>query len=57
MKKEETLEVYKVTNIENNKIYIGITNQGYKKRWHKHLSDSYRKSYSPLHLAINKYGF
>lgn len=56
MKNEEILEVYKITNLENNKIYIGITNQGYKKRWHKHISDSYRRSYSPLHLAINKYG-
>lgn len=49
-------EIYKVTNSINNKIYVGITNQGYKTRFYKHCSDSIRGSNFPLHLALRKYG-
>ena len=49
-------EIYKVTNNINNKIYVGITNQGYKVRFYKHCSDSIRGSNFPLHLALRKYG-
>jgi group I intron endonuclease len=52
-----TLEVYKVTNKKNGKIYIGITNQGAStNRWYKHCSDSNTGSNFPLHNAIRKYG-
>ena len=51
------LEVYKVTNKENGKIYIGITSQGVTTRWHKHCSDGlYSNSNFPIHNAIRKYG-
>jgi group I intron endonuclease len=53
----KTLEVYKVTNKQNGKIYIGITNQGAStSRWYKHCSDSNTGSNFPLHNAIRKYG-
>lgn len=55
MKKNKSLEIYKITNRENGKLYIGITTCGYKARWYKHCSDAYRGSQYPLHLAINKY--
>lgn len=55
MKKNKALEIYKITNRENGKLYIGITTCGYKARWYKHCSDAYRGSQYPLHLAINKY--
>lgn len=50
------LEVYKITNKVNGKIYIGITNQGVATRWYKHTSDSRGNSTFPLHNAIRKYG-
>ena len=50
------LEVYKVTNKQNGKIYIGITNQGVATRWYKHISDARSNSPFPLHNAIRKYG-
>ena len=52
----KTLEIYKITNNINNKIYVGITNQGYKTRWYKHCSDSIRECGFPLHLAMRKHG-
>jgi len=51
------LEVYKITNKVNGKIYIGITNQGANTtRWYKHCSDANVGSTFPLHNAIRKYG-
>ena len=51
------LEVYKITNLKNGKIYIGITNQGANTtRWYKHCSDANVGSCFPLHNAIRKYG-
>lgn len=50
--------VYKVTNLINNKIYIGKTFRGLKKRWSVHCASfknpKVKKSY--LQNAINKYG-
>jgi hypothetical protein len=54
--KVKIFEVYKVTNKLNSKVYVGITNQGFKQRWYKHCSDSIRGSEFPLHNAIRKYG-
>jgi group I intron endonuclease len=56
MKRDKTLEVYKITNKINSKVYVGITIQGYKVRWCKHCSDSIHDSTFPLHNAIRKYG-
>lgn len=54
---KKNLEVYKLTNKENGKIYIGITNQGVTIRWYKHCSDAiYGNSNFPIHNAIRKYG-
>lgn len=50
------LEVYKITNIKNGKIYVGITNQGVGARWVKHCSDSRHGSSFPIHNAIRKHG-
>jgi group I intron endonuclease len=51
------LEVYKITNNKNRKIYIGITSQGATtNRWYKHCSDANCGSDFPIHNAIRKYG-
>lgn len=50
------LEVYKITNKRNGKIYIGITNQGVAVRWCKHCSDARHNSEFPIHNAIRKHG-
>lgn len=48
--------IYKITNLINNKIYIGQTVQKPNSRWQKHLSDAKIGSTCPIHLAIKKYG-
>lgn len=49
--------VYKVTNLVNNKIYIGITTLDVAKRWYQHCSDAYAKRDNYVfHKAIRKYG-
>jgi len=45
-------KLYKVVNLVNQKIYIGITKLEVSERWNKHLLDAN----SPLHRAIQKYG-
>lgn len=51
--------IYKITNIINNKIYIGKTEYSNPtKRWKQHLAD-YKREYCkerPLYKAFNKYG-
>lgn len=49
-------EVYKITNKVNNKIYIGITNQGSGTRFRHHLYESRIGEPSPIHKAMAKYG-
>jgi hypothetical protein len=51
--------VYKVTNTINDKCYIGITTQDFKKYQRRHYLQSKRKSekYKAFHEAIRKYGF
>lgn len=52
--------IYKIENIINKKVYIGLTNRSIKERFSEHLYDSYNKksrSYNyHLHCAIRKYG-
>lgn len=46
--------VYKITNLVNNKIYIGQTVQLLGVRWSQHRNPSARKTY--IHKAITKHG-
>lgn len=50
--------IYKVTNNNNEKVYIGQSVLGIQKRFKEHLLDSRRpsKSSRPFYRAINKYG-
>lgn len=47
--------IYKITNLINNKCYIGKTERTIKERWKDHLRN--RNSIDlPLYRALNKYG-
>ena len=50
--------IYKITNILNDKIYIGKTNSTIEQRWKQHCSDRKRTRCEkrPLYDAMNKYG-
>ena len=49
--------IYKVTNLVNNKIYIGQTTQTFNVRKSGHISKAInKKSNSAFHAAIRKYG-
>lgn len=45
--------IYKITNLLNNKQYIGQTKKTIQKRWKEHINSKKRQA---LHLAIQKYG-
>ena len=47
--------IYKITNVVNNKVYIGLTTTSLKKRWYAHIRDS-KKSEKHLYAAMRKYG-
>jgi hypothetical protein len=48
--------IYSITNLTNNKQYIGLTRKPNPyDRWKDHLYDSKRSNY-PIHCAIRKYG-
>jgi group I intron endonuclease len=50
-------KIYKVTNLINNKVYIGITSKTIEERFSQHCHDSYaEKDDFPFHYAIKKYG-
>ena len=49
--------VYKITNIKNNKVYIGITSSTMKRRWQEHINSAMNKSDNYIfHKAIRRYG-
>lgn len=50
--------IYKITNIINNKIYIGKTEGTIEDRWKQHIRDSKKSQiqHRPLYSAIQKYG-
>jgi group I intron endonuclease len=48
--------IYKITNIDNGKQYIGYTKGNINFRWKKHLSNAVRGSKNILHRAIRKHG-
>ena len=49
--------IYKITNLINNKIYIGQTIYHINKRWIQHISGAKNGKYkNPLHHSIKKYG-
>ena len=50
--------IYKITNLMNNKIYIGKTLNTIKKRWKEHCFDylTRRGEKRPLYSAMKKYG-
>lgn len=54
--KFETYEVYKLTNLVNNKVYIGCTTQGSGSRFQKHICKANSGSDYPLHKAIREFG-
>jgi hypothetical protein len=48
--------IYKITNILNNKVYIGLTVQNLNDRFKQHLNGVNSGSNCQLHRAIRKYG-
>ena len=51
--------IYKITNLVNNKAYIGQTKQPVETRWDAHIYSAFRENDDNryyLHKAINKYG-
>lgn len=49
-------EIYKLTNINNNKIYIGVTTLGVSQRFKVHCWKASEGSNYPLHQAIKEHG-
>ena len=49
-------EVYKITNLKTNKIYIGITMQGIENRFKKHINEAMNGSDRYLCKSFRKYG-
>lgn len=48
--------IYLITNIVNDKKYVGQTRQQLNKRWSHHLTESRTFGDRPLYKAMNKYG-
>ena len=50
------MEIYKIQNKINKKVYIGLSTQGWKVRINHHKSEARRGCDYKLHRAIRKYG-
>lgn len=49
--------IYKITNIKNNKVYIGqVYNKSVNDRFERHKHDALNNSNLYIHRAIRKYG-
>ena len=48
--------IYMITNVENNKRYIGKTERDLEVRWYHHCKSAEHSSQTYLHRAIRKYG-
>lgn len=48
--------IYLITNLINNKKYVGITTKSLKKRFQQHCWDAKRRTRLVIHHAIKKYG-
>lgn len=55
-KKKYLNQIYKITNLINNKVYIGLTVQGAKTRYLHHQYEARSGSNFPIHNSIRKYG-
>lgn len=51
-----TTGIYKITNIKNDKFYIGSTSESFLKRWNHHINSLRRGTHKNMHLqsAFNK---
>lgn len=47
--------IYKITNLINNKVYIGLTTTSLNKRWNAHIRDA-KKDPRHLYCSMRKYG-
>ena len=50
------MDIYKITNIVNGKIYIGKTEKTYLERWEEHKRNAKYGNISHLYNAMRKYG-
>lgn len=50
------MHIYKITNLVNKKIYIGLSTYDGPQRWDKHRYNASRNSVHHIDRAINKYG-
>ena len=48
--------IYKITNLQNNKVYIGQTKQELSARWGQHLANARRGVQLPLYEDIRRVG-
>lgn len=48
--------IYLITNLDNEKKYVGQTVAGLKRRWQKHVNEALRGSMVKLQRAIRKHG-
>lgn len=48
--------IYKITNIQNNKVYIGQTKESIKKRISRHMGYQALEHDTKFYRAIRKYG-
>lgn len=53
------MNIYKITNTVNGKIYVGQTTKKIQSRWREHIKNSqkYPKNKRPLYASIKKYGY